>query len=131
MTKLTQHKALECAISAARSAGKLMRANFNSAKKVNEATQHDIKLELDVRCQTLIEKALRKPFPSIAILGEEGIVGGPNSEFRWVVDPIDGTVNFTYNIPHACVSIALQQRVTDPTSATSANARSFSPRKRA
>src|SRR5439155_19006797 len=46
-----------------------------------------------------------------SILGEEGIVGDQRSEFRWVVDPIDGTVNFTYGIPHTCVSIALQQRV--------------------
>jgi myo-inositol-1(or 4)-monophosphatase len=111
MTKKTQNQALSVAITAARSAGKLMRANFHSVKKVNEATQHDIKLELDVRCQKLIEKTLRKPFPSIAILGEEGTLGDPESEMRWVVDPIDGTVNFTYSIPHACVSIALQRRL--------------------
>src|SRR4051812_1147285 len=110
MTKKNQDQALSVAITAARSAGKLMRANFHSVKTVNEATQHDIKLELDVRCQKLIEKTLRKPFPSVAILGEEGTLGDPQSEFRWVVDPIDGTVNFTYSIPHACVSIALQRR---------------------
>src|SRR5213594_1406617 len=111
MTKNSQPKALLSAVAAARAAGELMRANFRSAKKINEATQHDIKLELDVRCQKLIEKTLRKAFPSVAVLGEEGTLGDPESEFRWVVDPIDGTVNFTYGIPHACVSIALQQRI--------------------
>src|SRR4051812_43446214 len=93
-------KALSTAIAAAHAAGKLMRANFNSTKKINEATHHDIKLELDVRSQKLIEKTLRESFPSIAILGEEGTIGDLQSDYRWVVDPIDGTVNFTYNIPH-------------------------------
>src|SRR5205085_11630814 len=41
-------------------------------------------------------------------LGEEGIAGDPSAPAGWVVDPIDGTVNFAYGIPHACVSIALQ-----------------------
>lgn len=111
MIKSTQPKTLICAVSAAQAAGELMRANFRSAKKINESTQHDLKLELDVRCQKLIEKTLRKSFPFVGILGEEGAVGDLNSEFRWVVDPIDGTVNFAYGIPHTCVSIALQQRI--------------------
>ena len=88
-----------------------MRRNLLLPKKINEAHQHDIKLDLDVRCQKLIENKLRSAAPQFAILGEEGIQGDPLSSDRWVVDPIDGTVNFTYGIPHACVSIALQQRV--------------------
>jgi myo-inositol-1(or 4)-monophosphatase len=103
-------KALDTAIRAARAAGKLMRQNLRAAKVVNEATSHDIKLELDVRCQKLIEKILRAAFPEIALLGEEGDSGNTGEEWRWVVDPIDGTVNFAYGIPHACVSIALQKR---------------------
>ncbi|HEU0038457.1 MAG TPA: inositol monophosphatase family protein, partial [Verrucomicrobiae bacterium] len=46
----------------------------------------------------------------IALLGEEGDAGAVDAKCRWVVDPIDGTVNFAYGIPHACVSIALQER---------------------
>jgi len=94
----------------------IMRDNLRSPKKVNEATQHDLKLELDVRCQKRIERSLRRPFPKIPILGEEGTLGDPQAPVRWVVDPIDGTVNFSSGIPHACVSIALQVR--SPTSAT-------------
>ena len=96
---------------AASAAGAVMQKNLQLPKKINASEQHDIKLDLDVRCQKLIEKNLRKAFPKIAILGEEGITGNIESEERWVVDPIDGTVNFTYGIPHACVSIALQQRM--------------------
>src|SRR5882724_5747742 len=98
------------AVSAAQAAGRLMRRHFREPKKINSATQHDIKLELDVRCQKLIEKTLRRTYPRIAVLGEEGVLGDVIGDYRWVVDPIDGTVNFTYGIPHACVSIALQMR---------------------
>jgi len=108
MKSINQKTALACAVEAARAAGKMMRDNLRSTKKVNEATPHDIKLELDVRCQKRIERTLRHAFPTIPILGEEGILGDPQAPWRWVVDPIDGTVNFFYGIPHACVSIALQ-----------------------
>jgi myo-inositol-1(or 4)-monophosphatase len=103
-------RALEAAASAARVAGALMRRNLYSRKRANEVSQHDIKLELDVRCQNLIRRALGKAFPAAAFLGEEGVSGEESAEYRWVVDPIDGTVNFAYTIPHACVSIALQRR---------------------
>jgi len=110
MKSVQPKEALKHAVIAAQAAGKIMRENFFSPKKINSATQHDIKLELDVRCQKRIERLLRRAFPEIAILGEEGVAGDPHAPSRWVVDPIDGTVNFTYGIPHACVSIALQCR---------------------
>src|ERR1041385_9366190 len=100
----------KAAVEAARSVGLLMRRHLAGPKRANEQTQYDIKLELDVRAQKLIERTLRSAFPNVALLGEEGISGNVDSEYRWVVDPIDGTVNFTYGIPHACVSIALQGR---------------------
>src|ERR1700744_2066813 len=103
-------KALACAVKAAHQAGALMRRNETAVKKINAQTQHDIKLELDVRCQKLIEKTVLAAFPESAILGEEGTFGAADADWRWVIDPIDGTVNFTYGVPHACVSIALQAR---------------------
>ena len=110
MKKQVLRRALKSAVAATRAAGALMAANLRSVKRINEETQHDIKLELDVRCQKLIEKSLLRDFPAVAVLGEEGVSGNPQAAARWVVDPIDGTVNFTYGIPHACVSIALQTR---------------------
>jgi myo-inositol-1(or 4)-monophosphatase len=109
MNTKDQRRALRCAIEAAKTAGSLMRKNQFSVKKVDSSTQHDIKLALDVRSQKVIEKKLHEGFPGIALLGEEHISGDPKAPQRWVVDPIDGTVNFTYGIPHACVSIALQE----------------------
>lgn len=100
--------ALACAVEAARATGAVMRANLHAKKRVHVSARHDIKLELDLRCQKLIERTLRRRFPNVPILGEEGDLGNAQSRWRWVVDPIDGTVNFTFGIPHACVSIALQ-----------------------
>src|SRR6266853_1103521 len=99
------------AVQAALSVGKVMRQYLASEKRAHSITQHDIKLDLDVRCQKQIERTLHAAFPEVGFLGEEGSTGNTDGEYRWVVDPIDGTVNFAYGIPHACVSIALQQCV--------------------
>ncbi len=107
-------RALAAAVAAAHEAGELMKKNLRRAKQVNESHQHDIKLELDVQCQKLITRALATVFPSIPVLGEEGIdAASEKAVARWVVDPIDGTVNFAYGIPHAAVSIALEVRTED------------------
>jgi len=107
-------QALAVAVDAAHQAGALMKKHLRRAKQVNESHQHDIKLELDVRCQKLITRVLAQAFPSIPVLGEEGIDDASEQAVaRWVVDPIDGTVNFAYGIPHAAVSIALQVRTAD------------------
>src|SRR6266576_6504113 len=99
---------LDAAENAARAAGDLLRKNFHRSQHVNVAEAHDIKLAIDVETQELITKALLKQFPEHALYGEEGIVGDQTSDHQWVVDPLDGTVNFFYGIPHFCVSIALR-----------------------
>lgn len=100
---------LQTAIEAARAAGALLRENFGQTLDVNAFEAHDIKLELDVRTQTLITDLLLARFPDHALYGEEGIAGNQESEYHWIVDPIDGTVNYFYSIPHFCVSIALRR----------------------
>jgi myo-inositol-1(or 4)-monophosphatase len=108
--KIPLNSALAAAIKAARAAGKVMHANWHKPKHVNSAEAHDIKLELDVRCQALIEKILAAAFPRIPVLGEEGSTGDVAAEYRWVIDPIDGTVNYFFGMPHAAVSIALEHK---------------------
>ncbi len=101
---------LEAAKEAAQAAGELLRSRFEKPLTVNVATAHDIKLEVDVLTQNLITKILLGHFPEHALYGEEGIVGDQSSAHQWVVDPLDGTVNYFYGIPHFCVSIALRFR---------------------
>lgn len=109
MKSVSLPAALAAAIKAARAAGRIMHDNWHKPKRVNAAEAHDIKLELDVRCQARIEKILAQAFPQIPVLGEEGSTGDVNAEYRWVIDPIDGTVNYFFGMPHAAVSIALQR----------------------
>ena len=99
---------LDAAENAARAAGRLLRQNFRGHKRVKVLAAHDIKLEIDVQAQELIGKLLLEEFPAHAIYGEEGIVGDQSSDHQWIVDPLDGTVNYFYGIPHFCVSIALR-----------------------
>jgi myo-inositol-1(or 4)-monophosphatase len=115
--------AQKSAVQAARAAGKVMRDNWHRPKHVNSAEAHDIKLELDVRCQKLITKILNAAFPEISLLGEEGDSGDATADYRWVVDPIDGTVNYFFGMPHACVSIALQKRDWEPVTPDGKNQR--------
>src|SRR5436309_8152706 len=99
---------LDAAENAARAAGELLRQNFQRPLRVTAAEPHDIKLEIVVQTQELITRLLLKQFPQHALYGEEGIVGDQSSAHQWVVDPLDGTVNYFYRIPHFCVSIALR-----------------------
>ena len=101
---------LAAATEAGRAAGEMLRSRFQQPLTVNAALAHDIKLEVDVQAQDLIAKMLLARFPEHALYGEEGIVGDQESDYQWVVDPLDGTVNYFYGIPHFCVSIALRFR---------------------
>ncbi len=98
---------LAAAERAARMAGDFLRRRFHGLKAVDEVHEHDIKLQLDKECQALIVDELSHHYPGYAVLGEEGCAAG-DATHEWVIDPIDGTVNYFYGIPIFCVSIALR-----------------------
>jgi myo-inositol-1(or 4)-monophosphatase len=71
--------------------------------------RHDIKHRLDCEAQEVATAAIRAAFPQHAILGEETADAPlPDTEVRWVIDPIDGTINFTHGLPLWCCSVAAQ-----------------------
>lgn len=107
---MSQDFFLDTALLAARAAGELLRSHFGKPPNVNEFHAHDIKLELDVRAQALITDMILARHPDHALIGEEGTAGDADSPFQWIVDPLDGTVNYFYAIPHFCVSVALTHR---------------------
>ena len=107
---MTPPTPISSAIRAARAAGSLIRSNFGRPLDVTQMFAHDIKLDLDVQSQELITRSLLADFPDHAIYGEEGIGGCEGSDWEWIIDPIDGTVNFFYSIPHFCISIALRHK---------------------
>lgn len=100
---------LQVAEEAAREAGVLLRQHFHRDKDIDDARHHDVKIALDRESQELITRVLLEAFPDHGLYGEEGIAGNQDDAFQWIVDPIDGTVNYLYSIPHFCVSIALRK----------------------
>jgi myo-inositol-1(or 4)-monophosphatase len=100
---------LKTAIEAAHKAGDLLCENFGKELDVFAMEAHDIKIDLDVRTQKLITDHLLGTYPDHALYGEEGIAGNQSSNYHWIVDPIDGTVNYFYGVPHFCTSIALRE----------------------
>lgn len=98
---------LHAAEQAARMAGAFLRSRFRTPLPVDESLAHDIKLRLDKETQQLIEAELSRLYPNYGVLGEEGRRVAENLP-EWIIDPIDGTVNYFYGIPLFCVSIALR-----------------------
>lgn len=98
---------LTTAVEAALQAGQLLRDNFEKPLEVDAMHAHDIKLELDRRTQRLIEDFILARHPDHAIYGEEGVRGG-TGDCEWIIDPLDGTVNYFYGIPHFATTIAVR-----------------------
>ncbi len=100
---------LNIALRAARKAGdKIARATDNLGNiEVKSKGVNNFFTEVDLAAESEIISTLQKFYPEHAILSEEaGLVGIPDSEFRWIIDPLDGTTNFIRGIPHFSVSIA-------------------------
>ena len=101
---------LHHAMSAAQAAGELLASSQHGPLQVDAIEAHDIKLALDRQCQELITRRLTEAFPHISVFGEEGGAHYRATEWQWIIDPIDGTVNFYHGFPHYCVLIALQHQ---------------------
>lgn len=98
------------AIAAAQRAGEIQMQDFRKTSVRCTQLLHDVKLETDRRCETAIVEVIRTAFPDHAILSEEsGLLPG-DGPYAWIVDPLDGTVNFWHGIPFFCVSIACYSR---------------------
>ncbi len=101
---------LETAIRAARQAGAIQMRHFRKPAVHCTPLLHDVKLETDRLCETAIVAAIRERFPDHAILTEEsGELPGPGG-YGWIIDPLDGTVNFWHGLPFFCTSIACYRR---------------------
>jgi myo-inositol-1(or 4)-monophosphatase len=100
---------LDTAICAAEAAGNHALANKDRRMESNETPDHDIKLVLDVECQAIAEKMIASEFPEHGILGEEGSQENLSSEYEWIIDPIDGTVNYSHGFPYWCASVAVRR----------------------
>jgi myo-inositol-1(or 4)-monophosphatase len=107
MQKPTAQTLLDVCTEAARAAGLHALKNIHRREEILAAYDHDIKLVMDRECQTLAEQMIHSHFPGHAILGEEGTIGSGH-EFEWIIDPIDGTANYTKGLPTWCCSVAVR-----------------------
>lgn len=99
----------QTAIKAARTAGKLLLEKFKKLdrKTVKFKSKHDILLPLDLQAEKIILDIIRKKYPNHHILSEESGELGPKSDYLWIVDPLDGTTNYSMGNPLFNTSIAL------------------------
>lgn len=102
---------LEIAKKAALEAGKIQMQYYEKEKDIStKSTKTDILTQVDLLCQEAIIKIIKQNFPDHGFLAEEEDVDESNdSGYVWVIDPIDGTVNYANDIPMFCVSIGLRK----------------------
>ena len=99
---------------AARRAGEHVLANLHRRGDVNSILRTDIKHKLDVEAQEVATSVILSAFPDHAILGEETCDAPlPESDTVWIIDPIDGTINFFHGLPLWCCSVAVQYKEDD------------------
>jgi len=97
------------AIELAHEAGQVLKRRFRTGVRVRHKGPTDVVTATDVEVQRLIERRLRGRFPGHGILAEEGLDATAGTEWRWIVDPLDGTKNFAHGIPSFCVSIGAER----------------------
>jgi len=106
---MTPEDALDIAREAARAAGALLLPRFGSERALGtKSSDTDVVSEADLAGERAIREVLARRAPDDAVMGEEGDDEPGTSGRRWIVDPIDGTVNFLYGIPMWCVSVACE-----------------------
>jgi myo-inositol-1(or 4)-monophosphatase len=99
---------LETAKAAAREAGAMLRSNIDARGEVMFKGVVNLVTHFDRKAQDLISDRISSAFPNHGILAEEDLSREGTSSFRWIVDPLDGTTNFSHTFPVFCLSIALE-----------------------
>jgi len=101
---------LEVAIDIAQEAGKVLREEMERPLDIAYKGDFDLVTQADRRSEQVIVRRLQKQFPEHAIAAEEGTGKDTGSDYRWHVDPLDGTTNFAHGYPCFCVSMALAHK---------------------
>ena len=98
---------LRAAVRACRAAGRIQTAAFGTAPAVEHKGEIDLVTAIDRRSEEAILSIIGGCFPGHGILAEESDPRGGDAEHLWVVDPLDGTTNYSRGFPYFCVSVAL------------------------
>jgi myo-inositol-1(or 4)-monophosphatase len=105
---------LNFAIQTARDAGRLLAERFGRNLRISNKSELDLVTESDLASERLIIDRIKTHYPRHAILAEESgasaPAGGASSEWRWIIDPLDGTTNYAHGYPCFCVSMGLEHQ---------------------
>ena len=101
---------INIAVEAARRAGQTLHDHYNKPHEVSYKGKIDLVTEMDQESERIVTEILRQSFPEYGILGEEGSKSTAPYSCRWIIDPLDGTTNYTYGYPLFGVSIALEKQ---------------------
>ena len=102
---------LNLAIRAARIAGAILKNGLGSVHDVRyKQGEYNLVTEIDTRSEKAIIETIRTEYPDHTFLAEESGLTEAKPEFRWIIDPLDGKMNFAHGLPVFCVSIALEVR---------------------
>jgi myo-inositol-1(or 4)-monophosphatase len=95
----------------AREAGILLRKNINRPHSVTYKGRKNLVTEMDKKSEALVIKRIRNRYPEHAILSEEsGVFDKPHSDYKWIIDPLDGTTNYAHGFNFFSVSIGLTRQ---------------------
>ncbi|HJY63317.1 MAG TPA: inositol monophosphatase family protein [Ignavibacteria bacterium] len=107
MENLTQYK--KVMFEAADEAVKILKQYFETDLEIGRKRDYnDLVTNADKQCEAKISEIINNYYPEHNLLGEEGGDRKKNSDYVWIVDPIDGTINYAHSVPIFCVSIALE-----------------------
>src|SRR5262245_29119541 len=107
---VSAQKFLKTAMEAAQAAGALQKKSYGKVRKIDFKGEINLVTEVDKACEEKILKILRKNHPDHDILTEETGAHLKGSDYKWIVDPLDGTTNYAHGYPCFCVSIGLEHR---------------------
>jgi myo-inositol-1(or 4)-monophosphatase len=100
-------------------AGDILKKGFDLPfKKHNKEGVHNLVTEFDLKSESAIISTIKKKYPKASILSEEAGNDSIESQMRWIIDPLDGTVNFAHHIPFFSVNIAIQMDLETITAVT-------------
>ncbi len=107
LSKQETDRVLRVAVAAAKKAGRILRTGFNKRMQIHFKGRINPVTEYDLKSERAIIQMITKTFPDHAILSEEGNDRKQKNPCLWVIDPLDGTVNYSHGFPIYCVSVGM------------------------
>lgn len=106
-TSRTGREAIDVVTEAARVAGQIISDRFHTSLQVSFKGRADVVTDVDLAAEKAVLELLRDEYPDFGVLAEESSPVETESPYTWVVDPLDGTRNYSMGVPHFCTVVAL------------------------